>query len=402
LKDFKKVLIVAENFYPEEFRINDLVLELKNKGFKITVITQKPTYPHAKLFPEYENKWFNKSEYEGITIYRVKAITNYNKSLFKKLLKYFTFAFLGSIVGLFIGRKYEHVFSFQVGSLICAIPATIVSRVYNIPSTIWTQDVWPDTVYAYGFKKTKLNQKLLDGFIKYIYHSFTNVVVSGPGFIKKLQPYARQEQEIQYLPNWAEETEKFIEKFQFSDTKKIQFTFAGNIGKLQNLENVIQAFGSMLYTYKDKAQLNIIGDGSNFEYLKKLAKSNNYTNIVFWGRQPSSQMPMYFEASDFLIISLSDKPILSLVIPLKFQSYLVAKKPIFGVLNGEVANMIKEYNLGYCTHPDNLKEIIEGFHNCIDTTPKMREQFIKNSEILLNKSFSRDKIINKFAIMLAS
>ena len=39
----------------------------------------------------YENKFFQKNEWRGINIYRVKAVKGYKKSLFKKLLKYFWF-----------------------------------------------------------------------------------------------------------------------------------------------------------------------------------------------------------------------------------------------------------------------------------------------------------------------
>ena len=37
-----KILIVSQYFYPENFRINDLALELRNRGHKITVLTGLP------------------------------------------------------------------------------------------------------------------------------------------------------------------------------------------------------------------------------------------------------------------------------------------------------------------------------------------------------------------------
>ncbi|MCH9812683.1 MAG: glycosyltransferase family 4 protein [Epsilonproteobacteria bacterium] len=393
----KKLLIIAENFYPEEFRINDLVNELQEGSFDVAVITQNPTYPFAKVYDGYSNALYSKSSYNGITIYRVKALTGYNKSLFKKIMKYMVFAFLGSVVALFIAKRFDHIFSFHVGSLISTIPAAFSSRMYKKQSTIWTQDIWPDTVYAYGFKKTKLNAYFLDKFIKYIYHSFDNISVSGPGFIEKLRPYVKESQYIDYLPNWAEENNIIHRSdFNLSDTKKIHFTFTGNVGMMQNLKNIVQAFGSLPDEYARKSQLNIVGDGSNLEFLKQLAFENNYENIKFWGRYPSSEMPKFYAASDFLVISLVDQPIMSLVIPLKFQSYLAARKPIFGAINGEICDLITNNNLGYCSGPNNMKSMISNFVKCINASKEDIVNFTKNSDKLLNDQFNRKKTIRKF------
>ena len=38
------ILIVSQYFYPENFRINDLANELKNRGHKIVVLTGTPNY----------------------------------------------------------------------------------------------------------------------------------------------------------------------------------------------------------------------------------------------------------------------------------------------------------------------------------------------------------------------
>lgn len=105
---------------------------------------------------------------------------------------------------------------------------------YKKPVTLWVQDVWPDSVYAYGFKKTKI----LNSFVKYVYKHTSN-------FEKKILPYLESDKEIFYAPNWADYLNKDLEKFQFTEDNKIHFTFAGNIGRVQNLDNVIEAFGRL-------------------------------------------------------------------------------------------------------------------------------------------------------------
>ena len=100
--------------------------------------------------------------------------------------------FLGSIVAIFIGRRYDYVFGFNLGSLTDMLPAVVISMLYKKPTMFWVQDVWPDSVYAYGFKKTKLLSIILDSFVKFMYNNISAVAISSKGFEKKLAPYVKE------------------------------------------------------------------------------------------------------------------------------------------------------------------------------------------------------------------
>lgn len=396
----KKILIVSEVFYPEEFKINELAIEWKNKGYEVDVLTMVPSYPKSELFEGYKNKWYQKELWNDITIYRVKAVVGYKTSLFKKLLKYFAFMFMGSIVSLKIGKKYDYVFGFQTGPLTAMVPAVILKQFYKKPVTLWIQDIWPDSVYAYGFKKTKFLSFCLDKFVKYVYRNSSNFGISAKGFEKKILPYLNSNKEVKYTPNWADYLNKDLEKFEFSKDDKIHFTFAGNIGIVQNLENIIEAFGKLNDEYINKSQLNIIGDGSNLEKLQNLVKSRAYENIIFFGKKPREEIHRYLEASDYLIVSLIDKEIFSLTVPAKTQTYIASKKPIIAIINGEAANIIKENNLGLIANPNNIDEIRNIFKISITKDISERLCYSQNCELLTNTIFNKKIIINNLLNLL--
>ena len=396
----KKILIVTEYFYPEEFKINEIALAWKQKGYEVDILTQTPTYPLGETFAGYENRWYAKDEYEGMTVYRVKAVTGYRDSLFKKLLKYFVFMFLGSFVALKIGKKYDYVFGFDIAALTGMVPAVLVKKFYAKKVTLWIQDVWPDSVYAYGFKKTKFLSFILDAFVKFVYRNSSDFAVSGKGFVDKVKLYIDNNQEIKYLPNWADELDKSLSPFEFSKEKKTHLTFAGNIGKVQNLDNIIKAFGSLPPEYMQNAQLNIIGDGSNAVALQDLVNENTFQNIVFWGRKPREEMYKYFSASDFLIVSLVDEPIFSLTVPAKVQTYIAANRPILAIVNGDAADIIKENNLGYCAKPSDIAEIQDVFIKSIETDENNMQEFTKNCETLTNTTFNKEHIVNSLLNLL--
>jgi glycosyltransferase involved in cell wall biosynthesis len=394
LENNQKILIVTECFYPEEFKINDVALGWIEKGYEVDVLTLVPTYPQGKVFAGYKNKLiYQKDMYEDINVYRIRGITGYRDSLFKKILRYINFMILGTIIAIFIGKKYDYVFGWNGGALTDMLPAIIIHKVYKKPTMLWVQDVWPDSVYAYGFKKTKILSKLLDIFVKFIYSNITSIAVSSKGFEEKLKPYVKDDLRFNYAPNWADDLDLNMKPADIGSKEKIHFTFAGNIGKVQNLENIIMAFTRLSVEYQNKAQLNIIGDGSNLDNLKKIANLNS--NIIFHGKKDRSDMGSYYQASDFLIISLINKPIFEVTVPAKTQTYIAAKKPILALINGDVANIVKDNNLGICAEPSNINKIKEAFKRCIDMPDSQRSKFLINNDHLLKTTFNKEVIIDE-------
>ena len=388
------VLIITERFYPEEFGVNDLAQAWQAKGYEVGVLTQAPSYPFDKVYEGYKNKLFQTEKWQGIKIYRVFSLMGYKKGIFLKVLNYLCFAFFASLVALFIGKKYNRVFVYHIGPLTQAIPAVLIKKIFGNKFYIWTLDIWPDSVYAYGFRKKAISRKLLDSFVKIVYKNCETVFVSCRGFTQKIHRYAPKVK-ILFSPQWAPDDLVFEGVTPHESLKGgFNFTFAGNIGKVQNLENVIMGFALAAKSHTE-IKLNIIGDGSNLEALKNIVKEKNIANVYFWGRRPLKEMPRWFEGSDVLIISLIDEPIFSLTIPAKFQAYLASGKPIYCVMNGEVADLVINNKIGFVAQPDDINDIRSGFEKFLDTPKHELQAFGSNMKTLLSNEFDRNKIIQQ-------
>jgi len=259
---------------------------------------------------------------------------------------------------------------------------------------IWTLDIWPDSVYAYGFKKKVFLGALLDAFVKFIYKNCETVFVSCKGFTRKIEKYVSGAGMI-FSPQWPPDDLNFDRVTPHESLKGgFNFTFAGNIGKVQNLENVIRGF-ALVAKSNDQINLNIIGDGSSLENLKRIVKEKNIANVHFWGRRPLKEMPKWFEGSDVLIISLIDEPIFSLTVPAKFQAYLASGKPIYCVMNGEVADLIINNKIGFVAQPNDINNIKLGFEKFLNTPKQELKSFGINMKSLLSNEFDRNKIIEQ-------
>ena len=393
----KRILIVSEYFYPEAFKINDVAEDWVKKGFEVEVITLQPSYPEGKIFSGFKNKFYETVTHKGVIVHRIRTVQGYKESVVKKVWKYIFYMLAGSVWAVRNGRRFDYVFGHSMAALTAMLPAILIKKIYKKPTTLWVQDVWPESVFAYGFKENAIQVKLLDIFVKYIYGNTDRFALSSTGFRKRIEKYAKPNVEMIYAPNWAEELKPSREKFSFSEEDKVHFTFAGNIGKVQNLENVIDGFLGMDKTLSKKAQLNFIGNGSNLESLKERVKAANAENIVFWGRQERDQMTKFYDASDFLIIALNDSPIFSITVPAKFQTYLAAKRPILAFINGDVVDLVTNNGLGLSAGASDVQKMAEVYEECVNMPMDKRIKYTESSEELLRTTFNRDLIIDNLA-----
>ena len=197
-----KILILTERFFPEEFLINDLVSEWKKNGHEIEVLTQVPSYPKDAIFEGYKNRLFQTThEYLNIPAHRVRTVLGYNAGGMKrKIVNYVSFAFLTSLWALFNGWKYDRVFTYHTGPLSMASAAIVLHFIWWRKCIIWTQDVWPDTVYSYGVKKTFLMNLFLKIVVKVIYSAYQKILVSSPCFINIIKEHSNKD--IVFIPQW--------------------------------------------------------------------------------------------------------------------------------------------------------------------------------------------------------
>jgi len=394
-----RILVVCDHFFPEEFIINDLVKEWSSSGHDVHVITPNPAYPKGIVYQGYKNRIFQTTYWDKITIHRVFTVQGFHRSLAKKILNYLTFPVLGTIRAISLARKFDRIFVYQVGPLTQAIPAVIANKLYKKKVVLWSFDIWPDTVFAYGFKRTRILCFLLNKLVKFIYRNCGTILVPSEGFKSVYAKYT-DEKKLIYAPSWCMQG-KPVTPTGFSFDGKTNFTFAGNIGKVQNLTNVVLGFELAMQANKE-IFLQIIGDGSFLVELQQLVQKKNIPHVVFWGRQPYTDMDKYYEASDFLIISLDPDPVYDLYIPAKFQSYLQTGKPILTIMNGQVPALVAQNDIGIIAAPDNIEDIADKMIQCTLFTEEKLQQIQKNSERLLETGFDRIKIIDTITRELLS
>ncbi|MGL5618487.1 MAG: glycosyltransferase family 4 protein, partial [Tannerellaceae bacterium] len=133
---------------------------------------------------------------------------------------------------------------------------------------------------------------------------------------------------------------------------------------------------------------------------KSYVNENNLDDCVYLlGRLPLGMMPTLYLKADLMLLTLKDSYIFELTVPARMQSYLALGKPVLAMINGEAANIIKEYNCGYvCKAGD-----IERAANIVSTLDRTDlNQKGDNAKYCYYSCFRKIDQLNKLAQLFES
>ena len=398
-----RILVISQYFWPENFKINDLCLGLKDRGHHIEVLTAIPNYPAGKFFEGYS--FFKKTDevWNGIKIHRSKIFSRGSGGI-NLMINYFSFVFFGSLKARRLKGNFDCIFVYEPSPITVGIPAIVASRKLKIPYYFWVQDLWPESLTAAGGVENKYILAFFHKITQIIYRNAEKVLVQSKGFKNYIVNQKTDPEKIIFYPN---STENFYRPVppepKFSDKLPSGFciTFAGNLGEAQSLFTVLTA----ALIVKDQGFSEIkwvfLGDGRQRQQLEQFVKENNLGDVVFFlGSYPSADMPGFFAASDVLISSLKKDRIFSLTIPSKIQSYLACGKPILASLDGEGASIVEKAKAGYASSAENAEELANNVVRIYHNSEDEREEMGKNALAYYHKEFDREMLLDKLILIL--
>ena len=347
----KRVLIYTNHFYPEQFKINEIVSWLSETNHQIRVVTGLPNYPSGKIMNDYKNSLENKKyvKNNNIKINRLLLIPRGNGSYFRILMNYSSYFISCILFTFFIAitkKKYDIVIVHHTSPPLILIHPIIYSLFHKSKKYVWDLDVWPDTLVGLDIIKSKKIFNLIEFIIKKIYSYYDSILIGSKSFEEIIQK--RYNGKIIYFPNWAE---KPIENNEIKSNKIIKIPqnkfiimYTGNIGEAQNFQELVPK----LKFINKNIHWVFIGDGRyKKSFIKLLTQYNLSEKVTLFNQIPVDEIPTYVSKADCLFLSLRDKEIFSKTVPAKLQSYMAMQKPILAVLKGEGADIIKKSKSGF-------------------------------------------------------
>ncbi len=381
-----KILVVCQNYYPEQFRITDICEELVKRGNEVSVLTGFPNYPKGKIYDGYRHGKNRDQVINGVKIHRCFTIARRSGALFR-FLNYYSFAISSKRYAKQIKEKYDVVFVNQLSPVMMANAGIAYKNKHNTKLVLYCLDLWPESLIAGGIKRGSFIYRHYHKVSERIYKQCDKILITSKSFFD----YFRDEFGIVdtlYLSQYAEDI--FTpEQCKKESNEFIDIMFAGNIGVIQNVETVIEA--AKIMRDMSNLRLHIVGDGSELENVKKSAEY--LSNVFFYGKQPLEAMPKFYAMADAMIVSMKKDSVISYTLPGKVQTYMAAGKPIIGAIDGETQKIISEAECGVCGPSEDAEQLAENIRKFIDCRNK--ESMSENSYRYYLEHFSKQNFFEK-------
>ena len=387
----KRILIYTNHFYPEQFKINEVVDWMSKEGFHIRVITCIPNYPLGKFFKGYGIKSIRDNYYRNnVIVNRLPLIPRGNGNYFTRLLNYLTFfvsTFFFTLYLLLFVKKYDKILVHHTSPILIAIHPIFYGFFYRTEKYLWDLDIWPDTLTALGVIKSKIILKLIESIVIFIYSFYDKILISSKGFREIIKN--RFKGEIIYFPNWAE---SIIEKNIYNpkiitnlplDSFIIMYT--GNIGQAQNFNLLAKTIN---YLKNQKIHWVFIGEGSfKKNFIKTLKRYKVLNKCQFINQVNVSEIPSYTHHSDALFLSLIGNDLFSKTVPAKLQTYMALGKPIIASIKGEGADLIRKSNSGIVEKNSSYIELASSINKLLKLDNTKMKSIGKNGRKFYEQNF---------------
>ncbi|MGH2116682.1 glycosyltransferase family 4 protein [Aerococcus sp. L_32] len=399
----KHILVYSQYFYPEQFRINDLCLELVERGFKVSVVTGVPNYPEGRFYKGYSWRENRNEIWNGINIYRMPIFSR-GQSKIRLILNYFSFVISSKLLERTLPKDIDAIFTYEVSPMTQALPAIWYAKKMKVPSYLYVMDLWPENVVAVTKIKNKIIIDAIGRMVDYIYKNTTTILASSERFVDAIVNRNVPEKKILYWPQYAEDLYEIKEKnnqeviSEYFD--EMTFVFAGNVGEAQGL-GILPEAAKHLMEIHIKVKFVIIGNGRYMSQLLDLIKKLGVSEYFYFiPRQPATDIPYYLAKFDVALITLNSSEIYDMTIPAKTQSLMACGKPLLVAANGEVQEIVRNSASGLYGDAGDVEKLVSNIIKFYEMTEKDLERLSKNSKKYYDTNFDKKQLMDKLEWLL--
>lgn len=397
------LLILTQYFPPEvgapQNRLFDLAFRLKTLGVNVTVLTAMPNYPQMKIYEGYQGKKYVYEEIQGIPVHRASIYIPKSKSIFHRLLNYFSFVYFSAQVA---NSKIG-----DIDVIICESPplflgysALYLKRKKKSKLIFNVSDLWPESAEKLGVVTNKKLLRLAYNLEAKLYRHSVLVTGQTQGICKNINErfptvktyWLPNGVDVSYYnPTTVNSTWRIENGFKETD---ILFLYAGIIGLAQGLEVIL--FAAEKLKEQSSIKFILLGNGPEKLKLQQIKESRQLHNVYFYDTVPKIQMRFIVKASDVSIIPLRKLDLFLGAIPSKIFENLAMEKPVILAVDGEAKELF--VNQGKCalySEPENVEDLIKNVLRLAEDI-ELRKTLGEKGRIYVEQHFNRNKIAQDF------
>ncbi len=395
----KSISIISLNYSPEDTAIGlystQMAEYLHLNGWKVTVITGFPYYPHWEISKTYKGKnKYLEENINGVKILRYKQYVPTNPTTLFRIFHIIDFT-LGSILNM---KKIKHS-----DIILSIIPFTssawlgkILAKKLKANHWIHMQDFEFDVAMESGITTNSYLNRYLSKFLSKVESGVLNSadIVSTISFGMLNNLKSKCSTKRVYFPNWIDHNSidpAKANEHTILSSKIFKVLYAGNIGEKQDWKLFVKIVSH--FKNNDLIEFNVVGNGS---YKKKLIElTKEFKNVRYFNLVPFEELNDLLCSADLHILFQKSK-VIDTVMPSKILGMMASGVPslITGNPKSEVAKIFATSNIGFFYNSSYYHSVINKIKE-LKSNPKEMEVG-KNARKYIISTFSKNKILGEF------
>jgi len=247
--------------------------------------------------------------------------------------------------------------------------ATWMKHQLGIPYFFEVGDLWPDVPVEMGVIKNNWLKRWLYKKEKEFYDQAEKVIALSPDIAENI--LSKSETPVDVIPNMAA-TEFYQPNFRTEEITKenpLQVLYCGAHGRANHLEYLIDAARA---SQNLPIHFTLMGAGS--EKNRLIERASDLANVSFRNHGNKEEVKEAMNSCDAIYVSFQNLKMLHTGSPNKFFDALAAGKLVFTNLDGWIAELVKENDLGFSHKGDDPEKFAAGASGFLDPSRILQAQ----------------------------
>lgn len=396
-----KILFLTHYFPPEvnapATRTYEHCRQWVKNGHEVTVVTCAPNHPKGKVYPGYQNKFFQKENLDGINVIRLWTYVTANEGFVKRTLNYISYL-VAVVIAIPFLPKTDVVISTSP-QFFCGLAGYFVKLFKRASWILEIRDLWPESIIAVGAITHKKIIRILEYAEKKAYQKADHIVVVTDAFKEFIAAKGVNSDKITIIKNGVDLSFYKPEAIEAHDVLNLKLdsrfvaSYFGTHGMAHHLETILEA--AEILSERNDIVFVLIGDGAEKQKLLAIKEQKNLQNVIMLEQQGKDKMPNLWALSDVSLVLLKKSDLFKTVIPSKIFESMAMKKPIILGVEGEVKGMIEVGRSGFCIEPENARQLAEVVATIADDKELNRE-LGENGRKYVEEFFDRTVLAERF------
>lgn len=398
-----RILIYGPNYAPEKTGTGKYTAEMAEwfaaRGHEVHVITGPPHYPEWRLHEGYRNA-HTREVVNGVHVRRVPMyIPPAGEVTSKRRIRMessFSLHAARAWGGWAFRRARPDVVIAVCPPMQVGAPPRVFRALRRVPWVFHVQDLQVDAAVRLGMLDQGRFTRILFGIEEKLLHTASVVSTITPGMAQRIEEKGVPAERIWQTPNWSDvqamrpgERMNAFRAEVGAGPEDILLLYAGNMGRKQGLETIVEA--ARMLQADPRLKFVLVGDGACKAELQ--ASARLLPNMTFLDLQPWERVPDMLNAADIHLV-VQKREAADLVMPSKLTNILAVGGCALGTTEGGTLHGVLK-DVGAVVAPEDASTLAEGIR-ALANDPEKRAELGRMARQYAEANLDKDAILGRF------